>query len=318
MREAFSDFAWEVAPEYDWAERHDARGEPLIHAESIRLYEVFDGWNQRLDQPDALRSCGSVETAWQRYELEGSGSGPILVPVEGQTKTYRPMQRAHAGLFLAFSQLDYRNKEAIRGFAKVHGLLRRPAHDHYGEPHLTWAREICLIREAVKTTMRRTPAQDAADRTAWQRVGMEPPHEQRRRRKASLFDMHLQHLQARMMFEPNEPPHLSYWPQNLLAAMWLQLALALAEGKEFVECKNCQRIFEISTDEMGFRSHREFCSGSCKTKDYRRRKRDALRLSASGTRLRDISDKTGTPEATVRAWLASAKRREETAKPGRN
>lgn len=86
------------------------------------------------------------------------------------------------------------------------------------------------------------------------------------------------------------------------------MALAVTGDKRFVACKFCRRLFEISTDQTGFRSHREFCNDSCKTKDYRKRKRTALRLAASGSRLRQISEKTGTETTTVRAWLATAKR----------
>ncbi len=318
MREAFSQFEWPVAADYEWVERPDGNGRPLIHAESIRLFEVTNAQGAVVDEPDALRSCDMVETAWQRYEEKGKGSGPVLVPVEGRAAMSwrRPMKRASAGLFLKFAGLDYSDRDAIRGFARAYGLLGQPAKSYFGEPHLTWAREICLMREAVKETKRRTPGEDAADRAAWQRYGIEPSHADRRERRTWLFNLHLQHVQARMVFELNAPPNLSFLPLTLLSAMWLQLALAMKDDKEFFECKFCGRIFEISTDEMGFRSHREFCSGSCKTKDYRKRKRTALRLATSGTGLAEISEKAGTSKATIRAWLAATKRQRGSSRAG--
>ena len=90
--------------------------------------------------------------------------------------------------------------------------------------------------------------------------------------------------------------------------MWLQLALAFTGEKRFVACKFCRRLFEISTEQTGFRTHREFCSDSCKTKDYRKRKRTDLRLAGSGARLREISQKANTEVATVRAWLTANRR----------
>jgi hypothetical protein len=101
---------------------------------------------------------------------------------------------------------------------------------------------------------------------------------------------------------------LAVEPLTLIAAMWLQLALAVTGEKQFVACKFCGRMFEISTEDTGFRRHREFCSDSCKTKDYRKRKRTALRLDQEGEQLRDIAAKTGTDIVTIRGWLASANR----------
>jgi len=59
----------------------------------------------------------------------------------------------------------------------------------------------------------------------------------------------------------------------------MQLALAITEDKRLVACKCCDRMFEISTEQTEFRRHREFCSESCKTTDYRKRKRIALDLA---------------------------------------
>ena len=99
---------------------------------------------------------------------------------------------------------------------------------------------------------------------------------------------------------------------TLLAAMWLQFALAVSENKRFVECKFCNRLFEISRDQTGFRTHRKFCSGACRTKDYRRRKRAARKLAAEGSPLSTIAEQVQADRATVRGWLDAAS---ATAKP---
>ena len=87
--------------------------------------------------------------------------------------------------------------------------------------------------------------------------------------------------------------------------MWLQLALSVAGDKEFRGCKHCKRLFEISTENTGYRKHREFCSESCKTKDYRKRKRTALKLAGEGKSVAVVATRTGTNAVTVRAWLAT-------------
>src|SRR6185295_8822448 len=88
---------------------------------------------------------------------------------------------------------------------------------------------------------------------------------------------------------PSGPPQLSLAPECLLSAMWLQFALAIAGDKRFFACKGCGHLFEISTEKTGFRSHREFCSDSCKTIDYRRRQRTAVDLARKGEAISDIA-----------------------------
>jgi DNA-binding NarL/FixJ family response regulator len=112
-----------------------------------------------------------------------------------------------------------------------------------------------------------------------------------------------------MTLESGVPPRLSFAPASLLAAMWLQFALAIAGDKPFVACKFCGRFFEISTEQTGFRTHREFCSDSCKTMDYRRRKRMALRLASEGCAIGQIARDLKTKPATVRAFIRAARAR---------
>ena len=109
-----------------------------------------------------------------------------------------------------------------------------------------------------------------------------------------LFDSHLQDVQGRTKFGPPQPRMA---PMTLLAAMWLQLAMAVARNKEFVQCKFCKRQIEISTAESGFRTNREFCSDSCKTQDYRKRKRCALKMAAGGSSASAIARRLETKPA---------------------
>src|SRR5262249_38531497 len=147
-----------------------------------------------------LQSSAAVELTWRHLHDKKTQTGPVLGPVmgAGKTRTYSPMSREHATLFRTFADLDYTDLEAVRAFASEYGLLGLPAQDQtvivpgrsghdrnhhaWGESHLHWAREICLIREALELSRSRTPAQDAERRADWNRVGLEPPDDEDRRK----------------------------------------------------------------------------------------------------------------------------------------
>ena len=59
-------------------------------------------------------------------------------------------------------------------------------------------------------------------------------------------------------------------PQDLLAAMWLQMALAVDGDKNYRQCPECQNWFEVSPSTA--RSDKVFCSTACRVRAYRRRK----------------------------------------------
>ena len=120
-----------------------------------------------------------------------------------------------------------------------------------------------------------------------------------------LLDSHLQHVQGRMHFLPDRRVQLQIAPTTLLAAMWLQLAMAVSGNKDFLKCKFCEREIEISTASSGFRTNREFCSQSCKTKEYRRRKRKAIKFARQGKAVNSIARLTDTRPETVRGWVAT-------------
>lgn len=307
MDEPFRRFEWLVANAYHWQDWLDERGR--------RLGIPTDGLN-------GLETTSIVESTWGQLYQEGKRTGPIIGPTLDAPvlRRYSPMSREHATLFRTFADLEYTNLQEIGAFVTKYGLLGLPRQEqslmfgkgrrHYanGESHMNWAREICLMREALRLSRTRTPAEEAELRATWNRVGREPPYERDREKLAWLFNVHLQHVQSRMLFEADTDPRLSFAPLTLLSAMWLQLALAVAGDKEFRGCKHCKRLFEISTENTGYRKHREFCSESCKTKDYRKRKRTALKLAGEGKSVAVVATRTGTNAVTVRAWLATTRK----------
>jgi nucleotide-binding universal stress UspA family protein len=290
MNPAFSDFEWTVAQSYEWRDWLDKDGKPVVVP---------------LEGTESLESSRAVELAWERSQDEAKTRGPLLHfeidPAEGPRR-YRPLQRQDSALFRQFAGLNYRDPEALLAFARQYGALGVPtrhqsvrvrdpqgvAHLHhaYGEPFLTWALEICYMREALRL-LDRTKSLVASRRLKW------------------LFDRQLQWVQPRLGFTPTREPVVIFEPLSLISAMWLQFGLGLTRDKQFVACKFCKKVLEISPE--AYRSHRLFCSGRCKTLDYRKRKRTGLRLAAQGATASDIASKTNTPLKTARAWVASAK-----------
>lgn len=310
MQDAFLEFEWHVAPAYHWQDWLDEHGRPVVVPDEGLI---------------SLDSQAGVELAWQDYDERQEQTGPVLGPVldSGSARQYRPLAREHAALFRTFADLDFRDREAILTFASSYGSLSVFAdqqfqdvllptgkvHTASGESHLTWAREIGLMREALALTRRRPEAEKAELDARYRHYGLDPEHRRKEdaRKLNWLFNVHLQQVQPRMAFQDGLPARLSYAPLTLLAAMWLQLALAIADDKEFQACKFCRGLFEISTAQTGFRSHREFCSDSCKTKDYRKRRRTALRLLREGRPLATVAKELKTDPATIRRWKQNAK-----------
>lgn len=82
----------------------------------------------------------------------------------------------------------------------------------------------------------------------------------------------------RLVFQQNHKRMLLYnTPSSLLGAMWLQLAQTITGDKKHRQCKVCGEWFEISKDGRTKRSL--FCSGACKSRDYRNKKAVADGLS---------------------------------------
>lgn len=309
MRPAFSDFEWPVAPAYRWQDWLDGEGQPVtpssrLLAQLERDVAAAPSRFERIKSTDdgARLAREYARIGAQRAELSVKG-GPVLMPVDpANSNRYRPMGREHAALFRVFADIDYRDPKAILAFASRHGDLglvhdRRTApvrnvagrllrwQTSNGESHLAWAIEICYMREALRLSGTRSV--DGLRRLKW------------------LSDRHLPYVRAGLTFTPAQRPELAIEPLALISALWLQFALAITGDKAFSECKFCKKVFEISTEQTGFRRHREFCTASCKTMDYRRRKRTALGLAESGEELRSIATKTDTAVDTVRGWLAS-------------
>ncbi len=106
--------------------------------------------------------------------------------------------------------------------------------------------------------------------------------------------------------EKRLPLGLRMVPQNLLGALWLQLAQEIERGTEYRRCAMCSKRMEISLE--GHRRNRRTCSDKCRRALQRKREDDARVLRAQGKSLRQIAEEFGTTVAHVRAWTAKPKR----------
>ena len=318
MKDLLQDFEWDVYARYEWKDWLDKQGRPVVVP------------------AECFKSPAEVKRAWKRsgeYRSRRRKSGPVLGQVRDSGsrhvswETISPMSDQPA-LFATFAHVDYANPDAILAFASTYGSLRRSgAHQHQdrvvkgrsgahyadGESHLDWAVEIVSMREALSLGKDRSVDQELKFRAAWSTpahrdAGLKPAYQEARDngKLAALINDHLSGVQPHV--ELGSVKRLSFAPTDLLSAMWMKFALALVGGRTYRECKSCQKLFELSP-EGGFRSNRQFCSDPyCKTKDFRKRKRRALKLWALKTPMRELAAQADTRIETVRRWIKEAKK----------
>jgi hypothetical protein len=96
-------------------------------------------------------------------------------------------------------------------------------------------------------------------------------------------------------------------PKNLLGAMWWQFARVVCGESHYRKCKACPKYFEVSPGPHGFPENREFCTDACRTRDNRRKVREAKELKASGKTVPQIARHFDTEPRTIRNWLTKKK-----------
>jgi hypothetical protein len=96
-------------------------------------------------------------------------------------------------------------------------------------------------------------------------------------------------------------------PKNLLGAMWLQFARAMAGEASYRQCRACGKWITISTEEHGHRKHRVFCSAACRQRDHRAKVAEAHRLQGEGWTVRQIARHFDTTTETIKNWLTKEK-----------
>jgi hypothetical protein len=111
-------------------------------------------------------------------------------------------------------------------------------------------------------------------------------------------------IQSMFQWSPEKPDqlHLVYIPDNLIEAMWLQFTLAVDESKDYRQCLQCGTWFELSPAKA--RTNRLFCSGACRSRNYREKKLRAQELASEGVDIEQIAAELGTDVETARGWIA--------------
>lgn len=90
-------------------------------------------------------------------------------------------------------------------------------------------------------------------------------------------------------------------PKTLLTALWLQFARAIDTDKTYRRCKACSKWFEVSAGTS--HTDRQFCSDACKSRDYRAKKQEAIRLRGEKWTTQRIAKKLGTTPEVIKRWL---------------
>jgi hypothetical protein len=100
-------------------------------------------------------------------------------------------------------------------------------------------------------------------------------------------------------------PGLRLVPANLLDAIWMQFAQAVATGEKYSPCKECGRWFKVSPETA--RTSRLYCSNSCRTKVYRERQKRAQEMHREGKSVAEIAQELNTYTKTIKRWVSSRK-----------
>ena len=91
-------------------------------------------------------------------------------------------------------------------------------------------------------------------------------------------------------------------PEEPHGAMWLQYARSIDGNKNYRQCRQCGKWFEISLEAN--RPTRLFCKDACRYKFYRERIATAQELHLEGVSIEAITQRLETDTATVEGWIA--------------
>jgi len=183
------------------------------------------------------------------------------------------------------------------------------------ERHITWHENGMAVRYDSHPDLKfdQLPAPPLnADRTTIAREGdLVFEHFER----GDLMGPALQHVQStlnrrlhgraspRVLWKPSTRQRtLCIVPDGLIGALWLQFARAFERNAEFRRCAECGTWFELAPGTA--RADKLYCSPACRTRVYRKRQADAVRLQAEGRSLEEIARELESDPDTVSGWIA--------------
>ena len=118
-----------------------------------------------------------------------------------------------------------------------------------------------------------------------------------------LVNQHLRtRISPRLLWDERDTRlRLHLVPDGLVGALWLQFARAIENDSEFRRCAECDLWFELAPGTA--RSDKLYCSNACRTKAYRRRRAEAVRLHAEGLPIGEIAEQVQADVESVRGWV---------------
>jgi hypothetical protein len=94
-------------------------------------------------------------------------------------------------------------------------------------------------------------------------------------------------------------------PSSLIGLLWLQFADAIATNRNFKQCAQCQRWFEIAQNLA--RTDKVYCSPTCRVRAYRTRQAQVRELYSLGSTVDDLAGRFGSDPKTIKAWLSQGR-----------
>lgn len=231
----------------------------MRNAQRSRLFVLgwpvaLDGYEwretQALQDPGHEKLCSGPKRLYLQYKRD-----------RGPERLYDPLQDAPA-LFLNFAALPA-TLDAYLAFACAYGWLGIPTHLKpvsvglvpIGEPASAWRSAHREIAHAIEI---------------W-KSGKNP-----KQLEAILNEQLIGRVSPQLRWHhESKQSKLHFVPENLLGAMWLQLATAIDRGLEYRQCSTCSKWFEVARLERG--QERAYCSNACRSRAYRKRKQTKKR-----------------------------------------
>jgi hypothetical protein len=200
---------------------------------------------------------GFTWTRGARYEPGTAKATRVIRQIGKQRETYRPLETELSNLHLRFAELGDSPEGFVR-FATAWGLLETPAAEGAMESVEGWRREVRKMKGLISMFSLKE-----AEPGGILRAGGSV----RTRFKATKIDV------ALLSGEAGARPTMVLQPPNLLSAIYLQLATAVAGGNSIRQCAECDRWFHTGIGDKVRRSVAIFCSEECKNRHhYKQRK----------------------------------------------
>ena len=233
---------------------------------------------------------------------------PVIAPGPHEVEVHYPLQESLA-LYRILADTPA-TTEGILGFARKYGplggnvarIIQAPRRGlakpyvGYGESLASWEREIRAIREAVALwDLLANFSKGDVIGPAWDAL-----------RKG--VNRHMEGRVNLTMFKSADGDGLTLGcdPEGLIGALWLQLALAIGDGRFPRQCSECGRWFEpIPHEGRRGRTDRQYCSNYCRAKRYQKRISEARGLDKQGVPAAEIAQRLDAEVDVVKGWISS-------------